>query len=251
MVYLENEYIKVAFSRDGRKDLRGHRQEQTAKLLLPQHVIKPTLISCLAPGFPERGWTSAPSPATSFLLSNHRRAERGCSKTVWVGELELRDRMRWSVGARCIWQVYLEVLSDEQPHAVPSQCSASSNVAVHTNTTTKSLPPSTQYVTGIPRTARHGHLASAVARVWMRARAGLWKTRQRHVGFRWITIPIPWPATNGKHAARWRGYHMSCRQEVFTSAHSLNQILTVRRDLTSIMVGAYSTNQPDYSGSNP
>ena len=66
-----------------------------------QHVIKPALISLLG------AWISGGIEwdlphhhrATSFLPMQYKVEENADgSKTVWIGELELRDRMEWTVG---------------------------------------------------------------------------------------------------------------------------------------------------------
>ena len=72
------------------------------------------------------------------------------SKTVWVGELELRDRMEWTVGLTLHpGKSYLQAsfrIANRTP--VPASMLSFSNVAVHVNDSYQVIyPPSTQFVT--------------------------------------------------------------------------------------------------------
>ena len=106
MVYLENEYVKIGvLPESGGKIFEAIDKTNGYNFFYHQHVIKPALISLLG------AWISGGVEwdlphhhrATSFLPVQYTIEENpDGSKTVWVGELELRDRMRWAVGSRCI-----------------------------------------------------------------------------------------------------------------------------------------------------
>ena len=154
MVYLENEYVKIGVL----PELGGKIFEATDKtngydFIYHQHVIKPALISLLG------AWISGGIEwdmphhhrATSFLPMQSRTEEGADgSKTVWIGELELRDRMEWAVGLTLHpGKSYLEAsfrMINRTP--VPTSMLSFSNVAVHVNDTYQIIfPPSTQFVT--------------------------------------------------------------------------------------------------------
>src|SRR5208283_769480 len=72
------------------------------------------------------------------------------SKTVWIGELELRDRMCWAVGVTLHpGKSYLEAsfrMVNRTP--LPTSMLSFSNVGVHVDDTYQVIfPPSTQFVT--------------------------------------------------------------------------------------------------------
>ena len=118
-----------------------------------QHVIKPALIGLIG------AWISGGIEwniphhhrATTFLPVQYR-VEEGPdgSKTIWVGELEIRHRMRWAVGytlrpGRSYLECSVRILN-RTPVVNTMLCFA--NVAVHVNENYQVLyPPSTRFVT--------------------------------------------------------------------------------------------------------
>jgi hypothetical protein len=102
MVYLENEYVKIGILPEiGGKIFTAVDKTNGYDFIYNQHVIKPALISLLG------AWLSGGIEwdlphhhrATSFLPMQYKVEENADgSKTVWIGELELRDRMDWTVG---------------------------------------------------------------------------------------------------------------------------------------------------------
>ena len=102
MVFLENEYVKIGILPElGGKVFEAVDKTNGYDFIYHQHVIKPALISLLG------AWISGGIEwdiphhhrATSFLPVQYKIEENADgSKTVWVGELELRDRMGWAVG---------------------------------------------------------------------------------------------------------------------------------------------------------
>lgn len=154
MVYLENEYIKIGILPElGGKIFEAVDKTNGYDFIYHQHVIKPALISLLG------AWISGGIEwdlphhhrATSFLPMQYKVEEDADgSKTVWIGELELRDRMDWAVGVTVRpGKSYFEAafrMINRTP--VPTSMLSFSNVAVHVDDTYQVIfPPSTQFVT--------------------------------------------------------------------------------------------------------
>ena len=154
MVYLENEYVRIGIlPESGGKIFEAIDKTNGYNFFYRQHVIKPALISLLG------AWISGGVEwdiphhhrATSFLPVQYTIEENADgSKTVWVGELELRDRMRWAVGITLHpGKSYVEAsfrMINRTP--VPISMLCFSNVAVHVDDTYQVIfPPSTQHVT--------------------------------------------------------------------------------------------------------
>ena len=102
MVYLENEYVRIGVLPEiGGRIFEGVDKTNGYNFFYRQHVIKPALIGLIG------AWISGGSSGTfrtitaprTFIPVQYRVEENpDGSKTVWVGELEVRHRMRWAVG---------------------------------------------------------------------------------------------------------------------------------------------------------
>jgi tetratricopeptide (TPR) repeat protein len=154
MVYLENQYIRVAVVPElGGKIFEAIDKTNGYNFFYRQHVIKPALISLLGAWISGGVEWDVPHHhrATSFLpVQSTTEESPDGSKTVWVGELELRDRMRWAVGITLHpGKSYLQAsfrMINRTP--VPTSMLCFSNVAVSVNDTYQVIfPPSTQHVT--------------------------------------------------------------------------------------------------------
>jgi tetratricopeptide (TPR) repeat protein len=154
IIYLENEYVKVGILPEiGGRIFEAVDKTNGYHFFYRQHVIKPALISLLG------AWISGGVEwdiphhhrATSFLPVQHAIENNpDGTQTVWVGELELRDRMRWAIGMTLRpGRSYLEVsfrIINRTPVATSMLCF--SNVAVHVNDDYQIIfPPRTQHVT--------------------------------------------------------------------------------------------------------
>ena len=154
IIYLENEYVKIGILPDlGGKIFSAVDKTNGYDFIYHQHVIKPALISLLG------AWISGGIEwdlphhhrATSFLPMQYKIDENpDGSKTVWIGELELRDRMCWAVGVTLHpGKSYLEAsfrMVNRTP--LPTSMLSFSNVGVHVDDTYQVIfPPSTQFVT--------------------------------------------------------------------------------------------------------
>lgn len=154
MVYLENEYIKIGILPGiGGRLFSALDKTNNYNFIYTQHVIKPALIGMLG------AWISGGIEwniphhhrATSFLPVQYRIEQNpDYSKTVWVGELELRHRTRWCTGYTLRpGKSYIEItirMFNTSPFVQSVLCFA--NTAVHANENYQVIfPPSTQYVT--------------------------------------------------------------------------------------------------------
>ena len=123
MVYLENEYIRIGMLPEvGGRIFEGVDKTNGYNFIYRQHVIKPALIGLIG------AWISG---GVEWNIPHHHRASTFIpvqykveenadgSKTVWVGELEVRQRMRWAVGYTLRpGKAYLEASrADREPHA--------------------------------------------------------------------------------------------------------------------------------------
>ncbi|HEX3730755.1 MAG TPA: DUF5107 domain-containing protein [Opitutaceae bacterium] len=153
VVYLENEYVKIGvIPALGGKLFSAVDKTDGYDFVYRQHVIKPALIGLIG------AWISGGIEwniphhhrATTFLPVQYRTEEHpDGSKTVWVGELEIRQRMRWAVGytlrpGSSVLEASVRILN-RTPLANTMLCFA--NVAVPANDQYQIIfPPSTQHV---------------------------------------------------------------------------------------------------------
>jgi hypothetical protein len=102
VIYFENEYLRIGILPEiGGRLFEGVDKTNGYNFVYRQHVIKPALISILGAWISGRVEWNIPHHhrATTFLPVQYSVEEQADgSRTVWVGELELRDRMRWAVG---------------------------------------------------------------------------------------------------------------------------------------------------------
>ena len=154
LVYLENEYVKIGVMPEiGGRIFSAVDKTNGYDFFYHQHVVKPALVGMIGDwisGGVE--WNVPHHHRTSSSLPAQYRIENGedGSKTVWVGELEWRHRMRWAVGLTLRpGKSYLEAsvrVVNRTPTANTMLYFA--NVAVHTNENYQIIfPPRTEYVT--------------------------------------------------------------------------------------------------------
>ncbi|MGC8640781.1 MAG: DUF5107 domain-containing protein, partial [Isosphaeraceae bacterium] len=154
LVYLENEYVKVGILPEiGGRIFEAVDKTNNYDFFYHQHVIKPALIGLIGAWISGGVEWNIPHHhrASTFLPIQYRIEEnQDGSKTVWVGELELRHRMRWAVGYTLYpGRSYLEAklrIVNRTPVVNSMLCFA--NVAVHVNQDYQVIfPPGTQHVT--------------------------------------------------------------------------------------------------------
>jgi len=152
MVRLENQYIRIGILPEiGGRIFEGVDKTNNYNFIYRQHVIKPALIGLIGAWISGGVEWNIPHHhrASTFIPVQYRVEENADgSKTVWVGELELRERMRWAVGYTLRpGKAYLEAsvrILNRTPVEHTMLCFA--NLAVHANDDYQVIfPPSTQY----------------------------------------------------------------------------------------------------------
>lgn len=272
LVYLENEYIKIAIMPEiGGRIFEAIDKTNGYNFFYRQHVIKPSLISIIGAWISGGVEWNIPHHhrASTFLpVQYHIEENDDGSKTVWVGELEIRHRMRWAVGCTLRpGKSYIEVstrILNRTPFVNTFLCFA--NPAVHVNENYQVIfPPTTQFgthhakrqfVTWPIATGRYGggdfsegvdiswyknHISSNSVFAWNydddfvagydhSKQAGTMSVADHHI--------VP-----GKKFWTWGNGPRGRRQDTILTDDDGPYI--------EIMVGAYSDNQPDYSWIQP
>jgi tetratricopeptide (TPR) repeat protein len=272
MVYLENEYVRIGILPEiGGRIFEGVDKTNGYNFFYRQHVIKPALIGLIGAWISGGVEWNIPHHhrATTFIPVQHQLEEnKDGSKTVWVGELEIRHRMRWAVGytlrpGKSYLEVSLRILN-RTPVANSLLCFA--NVAVHANENYQVIfPPSTQHVTfhskrqfttwpiatgryagadfrdGVDVSWYKNHMTSCSMFAWNYEddffagydhgkKAGTMSVADHHI----VPGKKLWTWGNGPSGRMW------------------DKILTDDDGpYIELMVGAYSDNQPDYSWMQP
>jgi tetratricopeptide (TPR) repeat protein len=153
-LYLENDYIRICVLPEiGGRIFSALDKTNNYDFFYRQHVIKPALIGMLG------AWISGGVEwnfphhhrATSFMPVDYTLTENpDGSKTIWVGEMEIRHRMKWIIGLTLYPdKSYLEAkvkLFNRTPFAHSMLYWA--NVAVHASEDYQIIfPPSTEFAT--------------------------------------------------------------------------------------------------------
>jgi tetratricopeptide (TPR) repeat protein len=272
IVYLENEFVRIGVLPEvGGRLFEGVDKTNNYDFLYRQHVIKPALIGLIG------AWISG---GIEWNIPHHHRATSALpvqyktevntdgSKTIWVGELEMRSRMRWAVGYTLRpGKSYLEAkLRIVNRTPVVNTMLAFANVAVHVNENYQVFfPPSTQYGTyhsktqftkwpvsdsryqaadftkGVDISWYKNHITSNSVFAWNYEddffagydhgkKAGIMSVADHHM----VPGKKLWTWGNGAAGRQW------------------DHILTdTDGPYIELMVGAYSDNQPDYSWLQP
>lgn len=271
LVYLENEYVKIGIAPEiGGRLFSAVDKTNNYDFVYRQYVIKPALIGLIG------AWISG---GIEWNIPHHHRASTYLpvqykteenpdgSKTVWVGELEIRHRMRWAVGytlrpGSSVLECSVRI-ANRTPLVNTMLCFA--NVAVNTNENYQIIfPPSTQWVT---------HHFKREFTTWPIATT-------RYGGVDWDHVDVSWyknhQAANSMFAWNYSddffaGYDHG--KEAGTMSIADHHIVPGKKFWTwgngprgrmwdniltdtdgpyiELMVGAYSDNQPDYSWLQP
>lgn len=153
-VCLENEYIKVCVLPElGGRIFEAKDKTNGYDFFYKQSVIKPALIGMIGAWISGGVEWNIPHHhrASSFLPVRVKTEEHADgARTIWIGEMELRDRMRWAVGLTL--RPRTSVLEAEVKALNTSPFANSllyfANVAVHTNDNYQILfPPRTRFAT--------------------------------------------------------------------------------------------------------
>jgi len=272
LVYLENKYLKIAIAPEmGGRIFSGLDKTNGYNFFYKQHVIKPALIGLIG------AWISG---GVEWNIPHHHRAttfmpvqyriEQGPngSRTVWVGELEVRHRMRWAVGytlhpGRSYLELSMRIVNRTPEHNT-MLCFA--NAAVHTNEDYQVIfPPSTQFGTHHHKrefttwpisTGRYGgaDFSEGVDISWYK------NHNNANSVFAWnYSDDFLAGYDHGVQAGTLSiaNHHIIPGKKFWTWGNNPNgrmwdQILTDEDGpYIELMVGSYSDNQPDYSWLGP
>jgi len=271
-VYLENEYIKVCVLPEiGGRIFQALDKTNNYDFFYHQHVIKPALIGMLG------AWISG---GVEWNVPHHHRASTFMpvdyklvnnpdgSKTVWVGELEIRHRMRWIVGLTLYPDKSYIKVTGKLFNRTPLTHSFLfwANIAVHSNDNYQAIfPPRTEYAT------YHGKNEFSEWPVSHQVYRGIDYTEGVDVSW-WKNYPAPtsffaWNYEDdflagydhGKEAGMVSvaNHHIVPGKKVWNwgpnpRGNMWEKILTDKDGpYLELMVGAYSDNQPDYSWCQP
>lgn len=271
-VCLENEYLKVCVLPElGGRIFEAVDKTNGYNFFYRQSVIKPALIGMLGAWISGGVEWNIPHHhrATSFLPVLYRTHEhKDGSRSVSVGELELRDRMRWAVTltlrpGSSVLEARVVALNTTP---VQNSLLYFANVAVHTNENYQVIfPPSTKFAT------QHAKREFARWPIADTVYGGVDFTRGVDVSW-WKNHPSPISMFAWNDADDWlAGYdhgrqagtlHVADHHEVpgkkfFTwgtgpSGRLWDRILSdTDGPYLELMVGAWSDNQPDYSWLQP
>ena len=271
-VYLENEYVKICVLPEiGGRVFAASDKTNNYDFIYRQHVIKPALIGMLG------AWISGGIEwciphhhrATTFMPVNYTlQANPDGSKTIWVGEIELRHRMKWVVGLTLYpGKSYMEAtvkIFNRTPFVHSILCWA--NVAVHSNREYQVIfPPSTEYA------AYHGKNQFAHWPISHEFYNDIDYTKGVDISW-WKNHPSPisFFAWNYKDDFLAGYDHGKAAGTVYVANHHIapgkkfwewgpgtegqmwDTILTeTDGPYVELMAGAYSDNQPDYSWLQP
>jgi tetratricopeptide (TPR) repeat protein len=153
ILYLENEYVRIGVLPEiGGRIFEAVDKTNGYDFVYRQHVIKPALIGMTGAWISGGVEWNIPHHhrATSFMPVDSAIETGPDGSTIWVGEIELRHRMKWLVGltlrpGSSVLQVTTKVLN-RTPFA--HSMLAFANVAVHANEDYQVLfPPSTEIAT--------------------------------------------------------------------------------------------------------
>jgi len=271
LVYLENEYVRISIAPEiGGRLFSALDKTNNYDFIYHQHVIKPALIGLIG------AWISGGIEwniphhhrASTFLPVQYRTEENtDGSKTVWVGELEVRQRMRWAVGytlrpGSSVLECSVRILN-RTPLVNTMLCFA--NVAVHTNDNYQIIfPPDTQWVT---------HHFKREFTTWPVATLPYGGVNWDHVDVSWYknhqnaNSMFAWNYWDDFYAGYDHGkqagimsiadHHIVPGKKFWTWGNGprgrlWDEILTdTDGPYIELMVGAYSDNQPDYSWLQP
>ncbi|HQJ20774.1 MAG TPA: DUF5107 domain-containing protein [Bacteroidales bacterium] len=259
LVYLENEYVKIGILPEiGGRIFSAVDKTNNYNFIYKQSVIKPALIGLIG------AWISG---GVEWNIPHHHRASTFLpvqwsrvdnpdgSKTVWIGELEIRHRMRWAVGytlrpGSSILECSVRIVN-RTPVANSMLCFA--NIAVHTNENYQVIfPPRTQWSTG------HSKRSFSPWPVVNGLDVSWYKNNLRSASWFAVNYEDDFVAgyDHGKNAGIMSvaDHNIVPGKKFFTwgVGSMWDKILTDDDGpYLEIMVGAYSDNQPDYSWMHP
>ena len=269
-VYLDNEYVNVCVLPEiGGRILSATDKTNNYEIFYRQTGIKPALIGMLG------AWLSG---GVEWNIPHHHRPSsympidwkieenKDGSKTIWVGEMELRHRMKWSVGVTVYpnrsWVEARVKIINRTPFVQSILYWA--NVSVHCNKDYEVIfPPATQFGTDHSKVYfTKWPMGEAVRGSGNDVELAWWKnyTGNSRSIFAWnFEDDFLAGYDHGKQAGTVHvaNHHIVNGKKFFLwgnnpSAEMWNKMLSDKDGhYLELMVGAYSDNQPDYSWVGP
>lgn len=269
-LYLDNEYVNVCVLPEmGGRILSATDKTNNYEIFYKQTGIKPALIGMLGAwlsggvewNFPHHHRPSSYMPIDWEITEN----EDG-SKTVWVGETELRHRLKWSIGITVYpdrsWVEARVKIMNRSPYIQSILYWA--NVSVHCDENYEVIfPPATQAGTDHSKVYfTHWPMGEAVRNSGENVDLGWWKnyTGSSRSIFAWnYEDDFLAGYDHGRNAGTVHvaNHHIVNGKKFFLwgnnpSGEMWNTMLSDKDGhYLELMVGAYSDNQPDYSWVGP
>ncbi|MDR3261661.1 MAG: DUF5107 domain-containing protein [Tannerella sp.] len=269
-LYLENEYVNVCVLPEmGGRILSATDKTNGYEIFYRQTGIKPALIGMLGAwlsGGVEWNFPHHHRPSSYMPIDWETTDNADGSKTIWIGETELRHRIKWSVGVTVYpdrsWVEARVKIMNRTPFIQSMLYWA--NVSVHTNENYEVIfPPSTQFGTDHSKVAfTHWPFGKTMRGPGEDVNLAWWKnfTASSRSIFAWnFDDDFLAGYDHGKHAGTVHvaNHHIVGGKKFFLwgnnpSAEMWNTMLSDKDGhYLELMVGAYSNNQPDYSWIGP
>jgi tetratricopeptide (TPR) repeat protein len=271
-LFLENQYIQISVLPElGGRIFSAVDKANGYDFFYRQHVIKPALIGMLGAWISGGVEWNVPHHhrATSFMPVDYTTTTNADgSATIWVGEIELRHRMKWLVGMtlypdRSCLELTCKMFN-RTPFAHPMLFWI--NTAVHANTNYQVIfPPSTEWA------AQHSKPEFASWPIARQTYGGTDYTRGVDISW-WKNHPNPVSFFAWNYEDDWFGgydhgqqagvvhvadHHVAPGKKFFEwgngpEGETWSKILTDEDGpYLELMAGAWSDNQPDYSWIQP
>jgi len=271
-VYLENRFVKICVLPElGGRILSAVDKTDNYDFVYRQHVIKPALIGMLGAWISGGVEWNIPHHhrASTFMEVDHTLAQNpDGSVTAWVGEIELRHRMKWEIGMTLRPETSVLEITMRVFNRTPLAHSmlAWANVAIHANPDYQVIfPPDVEFATfhaknqfsrwpvstevfnrqdytkGVDVSWWKSHVTPTSFFAWNASGdflAGYDHGKDAGVAFVADHTFVPgkklWTWGTGKEGKLW--------EKILTETDG---------PYAELMVGAYSDNQPDYSWIQP
>ncbi len=262
---LENEYTEIGVLPEIGGRIFSAEDKQTGyNFFYRQHVIRPALIGMIG------SWISG---GVEWNIPHHHRAsstlnagyeitenEDG-SKTIWIGETELRQRLKWTIGLTVYpGKSYVEATFKMQNRTPLMQSFLYwANVSVHCNNDYQvQFPPQTVYGTSHSKTSYtdwpyntiYGE-SEPTDNSWWKNFKGANSTFAVNYSQDYL---VGYDFGKNAGTAHWANHHLVPGKKFFLwgTESVWNEMLTEKDGAyLELMVGTYSDNQPDYSWIGP
>ena len=271
-IYLENPYLQLCVLPElGGRIFSGMDKTNGYDFVYRQHVIKPALIGMLGAwisGGVEWDIPHHHRPSTFMPVDCRIVANADASKTLWMGEIERRHRMKWIVGLTIHPdRSYLEVtirLFNRTAYAHSFLCFT--NLAVHVNDSYQVIfPPGTEFGTQHAKCEFIRWPIADAVYAGVDYSAGVdvswWKSHPDPLSiFAWNDQDDFFGGYDHSRQAglvHFADHHVVPGKKFFTFGNGAagrmwDKILTdTDGPYLELMAGAYSDNQPDYSWIQP